>query len=108
MLGALIGALVAGTWHAAETFRLDPRFPLEMIGRFLIAAVVSLAMVIAGSAAGFTWLQVRPVLLTVPAATVAGCVLVRYSMAALPGKREVQPWAGIVLLAADLALVALA
>jgi hypothetical protein len=99
VLGAVMGAVLAGIWHAA--------IPGGLAGGMVGIPAGFLAVVI-GSAAGFAVLEVRPLLLTVPAAVLVARILVPALSSALPGSPAPATWAAAILLAVGLALVALA
>jgi hypothetical protein len=99
VLGAVMGAALAGIWHAAWRAGLAGG---------VVGIPAGLLVVVIGSAAGFAVLEVRPLLLTVPAAVLVARIVVPALSSALPGSPPPATWAAATLLAVGLALVALA
>lgn len=85
VLGVVIAIVLAGIWRKVDV--PHPSNPLDAIVWVPASVGAGVIVAAAGILAGFAWLQVRPLLLTVPAAVVAAFLTVRalVALAAAPG-----------------------
>ena len=109
-LGAVVGAALAGIEHAAGQAERQACAGTDQIclGPAILGFAGGILLVVAGYVAGFAVLRVRPLILTVPAATVVTFLVMTALTAAVPGGPPPAAWMAAAILAAGLAFLALA